>query len=403
MGRMRPVVMTVFGTRPELIKLAPVVHAFEPYAPALRAVTVNTGQHRDLLIPFLDSFRVRVDHALDVMTAGQTPNQVCARILDAIDPILAAERPSILLVQGDTTTALAGAIAAFHRGIPVGHVEAGLRSGDRANPFPEEMNRRLISRLASHHFTATERNRATLLAEGIAPESIAVTGNPIVDALHAIGGEEHRPDSPRLRSLLDATRGLGRIVLTTHRRESFGGALEANLRVLRDFIARRADLCLIFPVHPNPEVRKQAAAILAGHPRVHLVEPLDYAAFLGLLARATLIVSDSGGIQEEAPSLGKPVLVLRENTERPESIEAGFAKLSRNDPAELARLLDEACSPGSWAESLRAVGSANPYGPGDAGPRIARAVAEILGVLVNAPPPTADRALRSPPPTAGEG
>ncbi|QEH35148.1 UDP-N-acetylglucosamine 2-epimerase [Aquisphaera giovannonii] len=377
----RPAVMTVFGTRPELIKLAPVVRALEGLSPSLRAVTVSTGQHRELLAPFLDTFRVRVDHALHVMTPGQTPNQVCSRILAALDPVLDAERPAMVLVQGDTTSALAGALAAFHRGVRVGHVEAGLRSGDRANPFPEEMNRRLISRLADFHFAATERNRASLLAEGVPPEAIVVTGNPIVDALGAILGAGAGSPSPSLKPILDATRGLKRIVLTTHRRESFGGALAANLRVLRDFLARREEFGLIFPVHPNPEVRRQAAEILAGRPRVHLVEPLDYPAFLGLLAAATLIVSDSGGVQEEAPSLGKPVIVLRTNTERPESVAAGFARLAGGDPAELARLLDEACTPGSWATTLRA--GANPYGAGDAGPRIARAVAEILGVPVS--------------------
>lgn len=374
-------VLTVFGTRPEVIKLAPVIAELEARGSAFETVNVTSAQHKDLLYPFVRLFGIRVDHDLDVMEPDQTPNQVCARVLTSLDRLLTRERPDLLLVQGDTTTAMAGALAGFHRRIPVGHVEAGLRSGNPLSPYPEEMNRRLITRLATYHFAATPGNRDTLLAEDVPAESIFVTGNPVVDALQAM--LRRAAVSSTVAELLAATDGLKRIVLTTHRRESFGEVMAENLRVLRRFVARRHDVALVFPVHPNPAVVGPAREILSGHPRLHLVPPLNYEDFIVLLTHAWLIVSDSGGVQEEAPTLGKPVLILRENTERPEAIEAGVARLVGGVPARLAAMLDELYDDGAWAAQVGA--RHNPFGRGDSGQRIVDVIAQVLGRSARAP------------------
>lgn len=371
-------VITLFGTRPEVIKLAPVIRALRAQPDVFSALAVASGQHTDLLYPFVELFGLRIDHDLRVMEPRQTPSDVCARVLAGFDPILVRERPDVLLVQGDTTTAMAGALAAFHRKIPVGHVEAGLRSGDPGSPFPEEMNRRLITRLARWHFAATPRNRATLLAEGVSEQAVFVTGNPVVDALDLILARARA--AGRVAQVVDETAGLRRLVVTTHRRESFDGRLAQNLRVLRRFVESHADVALVFPVHPNPVVVETARAILAGHARIHLLEPLGYEEFVLLLSSAWLIVSDSGGVQEEAPSLGKPLLILRENTERPESVEVGIARLVGPHPERLAELLEEAHRPGSWIERTRIVD--NPFGHGDAGRRVADVLARQLALAL---------------------
>ena len=368
-------VLTLFGTRPEVIKLAPVIRELEQSDSGFTTVNVLSGQHDDLVRPFVQSFGIRLDHDLRVMEPRQTPSLVCSRVLAALDPLLATVQPDALLVQGDTSTALAGALAAFHRLIPVGHVEAGLRSGDRSSPHPEEMNRRLVSRLATWHFAATERNRQTLLAEGAPPEHVFVTGNPVVDAVHAIRAST--TPGPALARVLEATRGLRRLVLTTHRRESFGAVMLGNLQVLRRFVEQQPDVALVFPVHPNPAVRSAAQTALDGHPRIHLLEPLGYAEFIALLEAAWLIVSDSGGVQEEAPSLGRPLLVLRENTERPEAVESGIARLVGGRPERLAELLDEAARPGSWTAAASRI--VNPFGRGDAARTIVLTLARLLG------------------------
>lgn len=377
-------VLSLFGTRPEVIKLAPVIRALERSQHGFETINVLSGQHADLVRPFLASFGLRVDHDLAVMAPGQTPSLVSSRVLAALDPLLERAAPHALLVQGDTSTALAGALAAFHRRIPVGHVEAGLRSGDVASPFPEEMNRRLISRLASWHFAATERNRCTLVAEGVAEASVFLTGNPVVDAVASI--RDRVAAGQELQSALSASRGLRRIALTTHRRESFGDTMRGNLEVLRRFVEAHPDVALVFPVHPNPNVVRETRAALSGHPRIHLLEPLGYQDFVTLVAESWLVVSDSGGVQEEAPSLGRPLLILRENTERPEAVESGCARLVGGSPARLAELLEEAARPGSWVEHVARI--PNPFGHGDAGERIAEALAGLIGrhvgVLVNA-------------------
>jgi len=361
----RTTVLTVFGTRPEVVKLAPVLRQLDLYPDEIRSVAVSSGQHTDLLAPFVKLFGVKVDRDLATMRPGQPLNLLASRVLSELDAVLEQEKPDLVLVQGDTTTAVAAAWAAFHRGIAVGHVEAGLRTNDPLSPFPEETNRRLITRLARFHFAATPRNRHALRAEGVPQEQIFLTGNPVVDALQYMGTV--LPTSERVEKLLDRTRGLRRIALTTHRRESFGPTLIGNLTVLREFVETHDDVALIFPVHPNPVVR-EASNILAGHPRILLADPLDYADFIALLSASWLIVSDSGGIQEEAPTLGKPLIVLRETTERPEAVESGVARLA-GTPELLAEALAEM---NANPRSLRPID--NPFGKGDAGQRIVQAI-----------------------------
>lgn len=367
-------VLVLFGTRPEAIKLAPVIH--ELRKKFFQTVVVSSSQHKHLLEPFIRALEVDVDFDLGVMKRNQSPNDVCARVIAKLDKILLSERPDLILVQGDTTTTLAGALAGFNRSIPVGHVEAGLRSGDLLSPFPEEMNRRVVSQMATLHFAATEKNRRNLLAEDVPSEKIFVTGNPVVDSLRSM--LKDLTVSPEMSERIKATEGKKRILLTTHRRESFGETLTGNLRVLRDFIDKRPDVCMFFPVHPNPNVKTVAREILGKHDRIHLLRPLDYSDFLAVMRSAWLIVSDSGGVQEEAPSLGKPLLVLRENTERPEAVRAGVSKLVGNRPGALRRLLEENYSIDTWTRSVREV--ANPFGDGRSAARIVKVIDERLGV-----------------------
>lgn len=365
----RSTILTAFGTRPEVIKLAPVLRQLDLYPGEIRSAVVCSGQHAELVEPFVRLFGIQVRHNLSSMQPGQSLNQLAARILANIDPIFEQERPDLVLVQGDTTTAVTTAWAAFHRGVPVGHVEAGLRTDDSRTPFPEEANRRIITKLARYHFAATPRNRDTLLDEGVPADNIFLTGNPVVDALQYMGTV--MPPSERVERLLNQTQGLRRITLTTHRRESFGETLRGNLRVLREFVEDHSDLALIFPVHPNPIVR-EAASGLGQHPRIVLTDPLEYPDFIALLSSSRLIVSDSGGVQEEAPSLGKPLIVLREKTERPEAVDAGFARLA-GTPDHLAEALEA-----FYAAPPIIRHSENPFGRGDAGQRIVHAVRQLL-------------------------
>jgi UDP-N-acetylglucosamine 2-epimerase (non-hydrolysing) len=383
-------VVTVFGTRPEVIKLAPVIRALEKRV-SIETINISSSQHTSLLYPFTEVFNIRIDHDLRVMRPDQSPDLVCSRVLAALSPILTERTPDLLLVQGDTTTALAGALAAFAHRIPIGHIEAGLRTDNPHSPFPEEMNRRLISRLASLHFAATEHNRQTLIGEGLPGASIFVTGNPVVDALHLIRAMPREPGP--VDDVIRSTEGLRRIVLTTHRRESLGETMRRNLRVVRQFVEMHDDVALIFPVHPNPSVVGAARDELAEHPRTHLIDPLGYPDFIHLLSEAWLIVSDSGGVQEEAPTLGKPVLILRENTERPEAVACGVAKLVGGRPETLARMLDEIDANPSWVESV--AGIENPFGTGDSGARIAAIVADEMVRKLSRLGRTAEDVVRS--------
>jgi UDP-N-acetylglucosamine 2-epimerase (non-hydrolysing) len=363
-------VLFVFGTRPEAIKLCPVLlHMRERGEFSVKACV--TAQHRGMLDQVLAAFHVTPDYDLDVMQPGQTLTQSTARILAQLEPVLAGERPDMVLVQGDTTTTLTGALAAFYQHIPVGHVEAGLRTGDMAQPFPEEMNRVVTTRLAALHFAPTPLAASRLAAEGIACDRISVTGNSGIDAVLwvrdalASGAMTAAPCAQ-----LDAAKKL--IVVTAHRRESFGeGFKHICAALLR--LARRGDVQIAYPVHRNPNVLGPVHRLLGGEPNILLLDPLDYVPFVDLMRRATLILTDSGGIQEEGPSLGKPILVLREKTERPEAVEAGTVKLVGTDEEKIVReaclLLDDE------AARQRMSRVHNPYGDGQASRRIADAIA----------------------------
>lgn len=360
-------ILFIFGTRPEAIKLCPVIRYFREHAPQLEPRICVTAQHREMLDQVLEVFGIQPHHDLNAMREGQTLAGATSRILAAIEPVVTREKPDLILVQGDTATTLCGALAGFYARVPVGHIEAGLRTGDLAQPFPEEMNRVVVSRLSRLHFAATEWASSNLRAEGVAGESICVTGNTGIDAVVYIrdlleGGKVKGREWPGL----DPSKRL--ILVTAHRRESFGAGFEQICRALRP-IADRGDVQVVYPVHPNPSVTEPVRRNLAGHPHILLIEPLDYIGFVDLARRAYLILTDSGGMQEEAPSLGKPVLVLREKTERPEAVEAGTAELVGTDSDRIVgatmRLLDDA------GEYTRRGRIHNPYGDGNASARIA--------------------------------
>jgi UDP-N-acetylglucosamine 2-epimerase (non-hydrolysing) len=369
-------IVTLFGSRSEVIKLAPVIHQLEVDRCRFRTVNILSAQRAEPLYPLVRFFNIRIDHDLKLAEPNQTPHQVCARVLASLEPLLKRDNPDLMLVQGDTTIAMAGTLASFYHRVPVGHIEAGLRSEDVSRPYPEEINRRLITRLATYHFAATPHNRTTLLAEGIKEHSIFVTGSPVVDALHTIS--KRGRITPVMRELFKATEGLKRLIFTTHRQENFGALLAGNLRALRNFIERHPDVALIFPVHQAPAVVHPAMAILSDHPRIYLLPPLDYQDFVGLLSHAWLIVSDAGRVQEEAPTLGKPLLVLQQKTERPEAIEAGVARLVGGPSRRLATMLEDVYTDGMWSKYVGRVD--NPFGRGDSGQRIVQALADVLGV-----------------------
>ena len=368
------VALTLFGTRPEVIKLAPVVRSLARHSTRVRNVVVSSAQHADLLSPLVDQFGLVVAHDLGLARPGQTPQSLLSRCLEAVSSLISREHPDVIIVQGDTTTALAGALAGFYAKVPVAHVEAGLRTGDLGSPFPEEAHRVLISTIASWHFAATVGNVQSLRSQGIAQERIFQVGNPVVDAVQGIL-RESRP-SALVEGLLARTRGQRRIVLTTHRRENFGAIMAGQLLALHRFVERHPDVDLIFPLHPNPGVRDVVARHLPSAPRLHLIEPLDYADFIQLVRRAWLIVSDSGGVQEEAPTLGKPLVVLRDKTERSEAMDCGVARLAGHDPARLEQILESAYTDNEWV--LRAGMAVNPFGDGRSGERIASGLVHLL-------------------------
>ena len=372
-----PKVMTVFGTRPEGIKMAPVIRELERRAAdgSVRQVVVSTGQHREMLDQVLRLFGIRPDHDLDVMKGNQSPTQVAAAVISKLEPILNAEKPDWVLVQGDATTVAAASLAAFYARAKVGHVEAGLRTHDKWQPFPEEVNRRVADVIADRHFAPTEEASANLRREGVPDEQILVTGNTVIDAVRWAAAQPTpdwnlNGDQPRLERALLAER---LILVTAHRRESFGKPLEDVCLALRDLAGRYGDeLQIVYPVHLNPNVQRTARRVLGDVPNVCLLPPLDYLPLVHLMKRVRLVLTDSGGIQEEAPGLGKPVLVLRDVTERPEGIAAGTVRLVGTDRArivaEVTRLLDE---PEAYERMARAV---NPYGDGRASERIVRAL-----------------------------
>lgn len=364
-------VLSVFGTRPEAIKMAPVVLELQKNSHRIHSRTCVTGQHREMLDQVLSLFEVVPDIDLDLMRHNQTLASLTARVIENMNHVFESEQPDIVLVQGDTTTVMSVALAAFYQRIPVGHVEAGLRSHDRYSPFPEEINRRLASVLTTHHFAPTESARQALLDESTPDEQIIVTGNTVIDALKMI---IQRPAPVRAQDLLAQVRRLSngvepRIVLVTaHRRENFGEPLEDICYGLKELVHRNEDLIILYPVHLNPNVREPVYRILGDTHRVILTNPVEYDTMAHLLYAAWLVLTDSGGIQEEAPALGKPVLVMRSETERPEAIEAGTAILVGSDctriVAETERLLHDAQAYSNMASAV------SPYGDGHAAKRI---------------------------------
>ena len=359
-------VVTVFGTRPEAIKLAPLCFAFD--REGVDNHIIVTGQHRELLDKALADFRLTPRHDLNLMRANQDLFHVTSGVLLGLRDLLRSIQPHWVVVQGDTTTCFGGALAAFYEKIPVAHVEAGLRTGERYSPFPEEMNRRLSASLATLHFAPTSGARDNLLREGVAAQDIVVTGNTGIDAL--LWTLAHRqPDLAQcLPPAARAALGGRFLLLTTHRRESFGGPMLDALRAIRDVCEATPDLHVIFPVHPNPNVRAQVRQVLEDVPRAHLIDPLDYVTFSHLMARATIVVTDSGGIQEEAPSLSRPLVVLRDSTERPEGVAAGVAVLAGTQHSRVRDILQRLLNEPAFYASM--TGKPNPYGDGLASDRI---------------------------------
>ncbi|MEV0891286.1 UDP-N-acetylglucosamine 2-epimerase (non-hydrolyzing) [Promicromonospora sp. MEB111] len=365
--------MTVYGTRPEAIKVAPVIKALEA-SEEFDSVTVVTGQHREMLDQVNEIFGIVPDHDLDIMSHGQTLAQIFARVMERLDPILAELKPDAVVVQGDTSTSTAAALAAFYRQIPVVHLEAGLRSGDIMSPFPEEANRKITSQIASLHLAPTLRSLANLVAEGVQLEDIAVTGNTVIDALYMAVERRTAFTDPAVERVAASERRL--VLVTTHRRENWGDAMEGVGRALARIARRFPDTEIVLPVHRNPVVREAVLPHLDGLANVTVTEPLAYGEFTHLLSLSTLVLTDSGGLQEEAPSLGKPVLVMRDNTERPEAVEAGTARLIGTDEdrivAEVARLLTSETAYAAMAQSV------NPYGDGQSAARTIEATARML-------------------------
>ncbi|GLS04640.1 UDP-N-acetylglucosamine 2-epimerase [Chitiniphilus shinanonensis] len=362
-------VMVVFGTRPEAIKMAPVVAALQA-DPRFEAKVCVTAQHRQMLDQVLELFALKPDFDLDLMQPGQDLTDITARALTGLRGVFAEWRPDIVLVHGDTTTTMAASLAAFYQRIPVGHVEAGLRTGDIYSPWPEEMNRKIAGAVAALHFAPTDTARDNLLREGVRPETVQVTGNTVIDALlevdRRLKQDAALADHMATRfAFLAQDRRL--VLVTGHRRENFGGGFENICAALAELSERR-DIEIVYPVHLNPNVQEPVRRLLAGRHNVHLIEPQDYLPFVYLMGRADLILTDSGGVQEEAPSLGKPVLVMRNTTERPEAVAAGTVKLVGTDRAlivdEARRLLDDAAAYQTMSRAH------NPYGDGQAARRI---------------------------------
>lgn len=366
-------VLTVFGTRPEAIKMAPVIKRLSTTPGIISRVCV-TAQQRQMLDQVLEAFGIAPDHDLQIMRAGQSLTDILTSVLRGLEAVLAIEKPHLILVHGDTSTTLGASLAAYYQRVPVGHVEAGLRTGNIYSPWPEEVNRRLTAVIAKYHFAPTESARSNLLREGVENSRIFVTGNTVIDALlEVVARIEANPDlRARLNekfSYLDPAKRL--ILVTGHRRESFGEGFESICRALRR-LAARPDVEILYPVHLNPNVQTTVRRILSSAMHVHLTDPLDYLPFVHVLRRADIVITDSGGIQEEAPSLGKPVLVMRDTTERPEAVEAGTVRIVGTDEerivSETSRLLDSSVAYESMSRSH------NPYGDGKAAERIVDAI-----------------------------
>lgn len=372
---MTPTVLTVFGTRPEAIKVAPLIRAIESSA-TLHSRTVVTAQHREMLDQVNDLFGIVPDVDLNIMSQGQTLNGIASRVIGELDAVLEDEAPDAVLVQGDTTTVMGASIAAFNRGIPVIHLEAGLRSGNLLSPFPEEANRKLTSQISALHLAPTARSRDNLLAESVNPADVVVTGNTVIDALHIAVDMNVAPADPIVTDYVASDRL--KLLVTTHRRENLGSSMENIGDALAELAAARPELLILLPAHRNPLVRESVLPRVEKFDNVLVTEPLSYGEFTTVMAASDVVLTDSGGIQEEAPSLGKPVLVMRENTERPEAVTAGSVRLVGTDTTvivtEVSRLFDDALAYEAMAKAV------NPYGDGRAAARSIAAIESMLGV-----------------------
>jgi len=376
-------VMTVFGTRPEAIKMSPVLRELEKHAEQVQSVICTTGQHRQLLRQVLELLEIKPDIELDLMEENQTLARLSMNVMRALDGVFAAEKPDIVLVQGDTTTAFIAALVGYYHGIRIGHVEAGLRTGEKYSPFPEEFNRRSISILADYNFAPTENARRNLLRENVPDESIHLTGNTVIDALFMVlkrigdAGDRLRPLASEFYATVPSADDRKMILVTGHRRENFGEGLRNICAALKKLADHNPDIEIIYPVHLNPNVLLPVGEALGNQPNVQLISPVDYFIFVHLLNQCYFVLTDSGGVQEEAPSLGKPVLVMRDTTERPEGVEAGTAQLVGTDSerifTEAQKLLDDE---DAYDKMSRA---ANPYGDGRASERIVRILLRETG------------------------
>jgi len=362
-------VAVIFGTRPEAIKMAPVIKELEG-SPGLDVFVIVTAQHRELLDQVLDLFTITPDYDLDIMETEQSLEQITSKVIQGLDQILSNERPDMILVHGDTTTTFASALAGYYKQIPIGHVEAGLRTYNKYNPFPEEMNRRLSGVLAEFHFAPTEEAKGNLLQENVMKEKIFVTGNTVIDALLRTFDKDYEFVDPLIKDVDFKNKDI--ILLTAHRRENLGEALTEICEAVKKILIQKPQVEIIFPMHPNPKVRRTVRRLLEEESRIHLIEPLGYKEFVNLMGRVDIILTDSGGIQEEAPSLGKPVLVLRERTERPEAITAGTVQLVGHSQETIISKSLELLEDDKVYK--RMAKKKNPYGDGKASKRIREAL-----------------------------
>ncbi len=372
-------VMTVFGTRPEAIKMAPLVHELSKHEEHIEPIVCVTAQHRQMLDQVLEIFHIQPDIDLNIMKDRQTLVQITTRALEALDQVIKETKPDIVLVHGDTTTTFVASLAAFYNQVAIGHVEAGLRTWDKYSPFPEEMNRQLTGVMADLHFSPTEGSADNLRRENKPEESIYITGNTAIDALKTTVRDDYT------HPVLDRVQGKKMVLMTAHRRENLGEPMRRIFRAVRRLINEHEDIAVVYPVHLNPAVQDVAQEVLGGHDRIHLIEPLDAFDFHNFARRAHLILTDSGGVQEEAPSLGVPVLVLRDTTERPEGIAAGTLKLAGTDEDQVYRMADHLLrDAAAYHEMAQA---ANPYGDGEASRRIVEAILHHFGMRQERPEP----------------
>jgi UDP-N-acetylglucosamine 2-epimerase len=377
----RKKIAVIFGTRPDTIKLAPIILALQRDPEHFQVVNIATAQHRQMLDQVLDVFKIHPYHDLNIMQPRQTLASLTKNTIEALDHVLAEEKPDMVLVQGDTTTTMVGSLAAFYRHIPVGHVEAGLRTGDKLNPFPEEINRRLTSSITELHFAPTETAKKALLKENIAKKSVFVTGNSVIDALKIAVMKDYTFTVQRLNELVGGNKRI--VLLTMHRRENWGEPMRGACMAVKKLAKKYPDLHFVFPVHLNPVVREIVHPMLGGIANVYLIEPLDYLDFVNLMAKSYLVISDSGGVQEEGPSLGKPVLVLRKVTERPEAVQYGTVKLVGLDEKKIfdaaRKLLESKAAYDAMASAT------NPYGDGKASERTVGIIKTYFGMAKRLP------------------